>query len=162
MSALQTTDLTAQFRDAMATVCTPVAVVTAMDGERPHGTTVSAFASLSMTPPSLLVSLDQGSELLSLILETGIFGVNVLGSVQSALAAQFARKGKDKFLDVAWQVDRGVPRIAGVPHWVAAEVMDTITVADHTIVFGRAIAVESLTVPPLTYHGRVFGTHAAL
>lgn len=156
------TDLTAQFRDAMATVCTPVAVVTAMDGDRPHGTTVSAFASLSMSPPSLLVSLDQGSELLSLILGSGTFGINVLGSMQSALAAQFARKGKDKFLDVAWQIDRGVPRIAGVPHWVAAEVMDTATVADHTIVFGRALAVESEMVPPLTYHDRVFGTHAAL
>ncbi|WP_040800599.1 flavin reductase family protein [Nocardia higoensis] len=162
MSDQLSADLTAQFRDAMATVCTPVAVVTAMDGDRPHGTTVSAFASLSMSPPSLLVSLDQGSELLSLILRSGTFGVNVLGSVQSALAAQFARKGKDKFLDVAWQVDRGVPRIAGVPHWVAAEVMDTATVADHTIVFGRALAVESEIVPPLTYHDRVFGTHAAL
>jgi len=162
MSDQQSTDITVRFRDAMATVCTPVAVVTAMDGERPHGTTVSAFASLSMSPPSLLVSLDQGSELLSLILGSGAFGINVLGSAQSALAAQFARKGKDKFLDVAWRIDRSVPRIAGVPHWVAAEVMDTATVADHTIVFGRALAVESEIVPPLTYHDRVFGTHAAL
>lgn len=49
------TDTTAtQLKDVMAGVCTPVAVVTAMDGARPHGTTVSAFASLSMTPPMVL------------------------------------------------------------------------------------------------------------
>ena len=97
MAAQQDGDLIARFRDAMATVCTPVAVVTAMDGHRPHGTTVSAFASLSMTPPSLLVSLDRGSELLGLVLGSGFFGMNVLGSSQSGLAGKFARKGADKF-----------------------------------------------------------------
>ncbi|MEU5637903.1 flavin reductase [Streptomyces rishiriensis] len=49
------------FRDALATVASPVAVVTAMDGPCPHGTTVSAFASLSLTPPMVLVSLDNRS-----------------------------------------------------------------------------------------------------
>lgn len=56
MPAQQLDELATRFRDAMAAVCTPVAVVTAMDGDRPHGTTVSAFASLSMSPPSVLVS----------------------------------------------------------------------------------------------------------
>lgn len=69
---------------------------TAMDGTRPHGITVSDLASLSMAPPSLLVSLDQGSDLLALIRETGLFGVNILGSDQSSLASCFARKGRDK------------------------------------------------------------------
>ena len=155
-------ELATRFCDAMAAVCTPVAVVTAMDGERPHGTTVSAFASLSMSPPSVLVSLDRGSDLLALALESGRFGMNVLGSGQSKLAAQFARKGPDKFQDVPWRVDAGVPRIADVPHWIAADVMETLEVADHTVLFGRVVDIASETIPPLTYHGRVFGTHAAI
>ncbi|MBC2637664.1 MULTISPECIES: flavin reductase family protein [unclassified Rhodococcus (in: high G+C Gram-positive bacteria)] len=162
MAAQQLDELTTRFRDAMAAVCTPVAVVTAMDGERPHGTTVSAFSSLSMSPPSFLVSLDRGSELLGLILESEAFGINVLGSEHSALAARFARKGKNKFEGVDWQSELGIPRIGGAAHWVAAEVMQTATVADHTVVFGRVLAVRSETIPPLTYHDRVFGTHAAL
>jgi len=162
MAEHQLDELTSRFRDAMATVCTPVAVVTAMDGQRPHGTTVSAFASLSMSPPSFLVSLDRGSELLGLVLASGAFGMNVLGSEQSALAAQFARKGADKFDGVTWRVDAGVPRIAQVPHWMAAEVMATTEVADHIVVFGRVIDVVSETIAPLTYHARSFGTHAAL
>lgn len=162
MPEQQLDELTMRFRDAMAAVCTPVAVVTAMDGERPHGTTVSAFASLSMSPPSVLVSLDRGSDLLGLVLASGSFGMNVLGSSQSALAAQFARKGPDKFQDVSWRVDGGVPRIADVPHWIAAEVMETLVVADRTVVFGRVVGIVSETIPPLTYHGRVFGTHTAL
>lgn len=69
-------------RDAMAAVASPVAVVTAMDGRRLHGTTVSAFASVSLTPPMVLVSLDNQSQLLAIIRRTGRFGLNVLGSHQ--------------------------------------------------------------------------------
>jgi flavin reductase (DIM6/NTAB) family NADH-FMN oxidoreductase RutF len=39
--------------------------------------------------------------------------------------------------------------------------METLEVADHTVVFGRVVDVVSETIPPLTYHGRVFGTHTA-
>jgi flavin reductase (DIM6/NTAB) family NADH-FMN oxidoreductase RutF len=34
------------FREVMAGVATPVAVVTTLTGDGPHGTTVSSFASL--------------------------------------------------------------------------------------------------------------------
>ena len=51
---------------------------------------MSAFASLSLTPPMVLVALDRGSDLLALVRTSGRFGVNVLGSTQSALALTFA------------------------------------------------------------------------
>lgn len=155
-------ELAVQFRDAMAAVCTPVSVVTAMDGDRPHGTTVSAFASLSMSPPSVLASLDQSSDLLPLILSSGSFGMNVLASHQAALAGRFARKGQDKFLGADWTLDHGVPRLAEVAHWIAAEVLETVTIADRIVVFGRVASLSSAAVAPLTYHDRSFGTHAAL
>lgn len=85
--------LTAAFREVMSGVATPVSVVTAMDDGRPHGTTVSAFSSLSMQPPMVLVALDRRSELLGLITSSLRFGINVLGGGQSALALAFARKG---------------------------------------------------------------------
>ena len=53
-------ELQAHFREVMAGVATPVSVVTAISDGRPHGTTVSAFASLSMDPPMVLVALDRG------------------------------------------------------------------------------------------------------
>lgn len=48
-----------RFRDAMATVCTTVSVVTALDSDEPFGTTVSAFTSLSLQPLMVLVALDR-------------------------------------------------------------------------------------------------------
>lgn len=159
---LATQELSVQFRDAMAAVCTPVSVITAMDGDRPHGTTVSAFASLSMSPPSVLVSLDQNSDLLPLILASGRFGMNVLASHQAPLAGRFARKGQDKFAGADWVLDQDVPRLAEVAHWIAAEVLDTVTIADRIVVFGRVAVLASAAVAPLTYHDRSFGTHTAL
>src|SRR5215475_4202167 len=99
------------FREAMAQVCTPVTVVTALSPDGAHGTTVSAFTSLSMDPPMVLVSLDRKSDLLALVSRTRRFGVNVLGSDQSAHAAAFARKGIGKGAGFEWDLRPGVPRI---------------------------------------------------
>jgi flavin reductase (DIM6/NTAB) family NADH-FMN oxidoreductase RutF len=162
MAVAEVDPLAGAFRDAMASVCTPVAVITAMDGARPHGTTVSAFASLSMTPPSLLVSLDRGSDLLALVRETGLFGVNILGSGQSGLASCFARKGRDKFADVDWSLADGIPRLTGAPGWFACGVAQLVEAADHVVVIGAVRSVESRDGAPLTYHARRFGTHQAL
>src|ERR1700749_4320016 len=84
------------FRDTLARVPTPVTVVTSHIDRRPHGTTVIAFSSLSLDPPMILVSLDQNSDLLKVIQESGHFGVNVLAAGQLGLATQFAKKGADK------------------------------------------------------------------
>jgi flavin reductase (DIM6/NTAB) family NADH-FMN oxidoreductase RutF len=77
---------------------------------------VSAFASLSMKPPMVLVALDRASNLLALVRESRRFGVNVLGSAQSALALTFAKKGGvGKFQGVHWELDHGLPRLPRTP-----------------------------------------------
>lgn len=149
----------ATFRAVMASVAAPVTVVTVMAGQRPHGSTVSAFTSLSLHPPMVLVSLDRASDLLAHIRASGEFGVNVLGAGQAALARAFARKGDDKFDGVDWAAEAGVPRLPGSAGWLACAVERLIPGGDHEVVLGRVIAAEHADVPPLTYHQRSFGTH---
>lgn len=153
----------ASFREVMASVATPVSVITALCDGLPHGTTVSAFASLSMDPPMVLVSLDRCSDLLARVQRTRRFGVNVLGAGQADVALAFARKGgAGKFDGIAWQTDSGLPRLPGAPGWLACDVSALVDGGDHVIALGTVVAAECLDVPPLTYHGRVFGTHSAL
>ena len=152
-----------RFREVMAGVCTPVAVVTSFEGEDPYGTTVSAFASLSMDPPMVLVSLGESSGLLATIRRSDRFGLNVLGSAQAALAGAFARKGgTDKFIGVPWEEAQGVPRIPEAPGFLACEVSDLVIGGDHIIVLGTVVAAEYAAGAPLTYHARTFGTYAQL
>jgi flavin reductase (DIM6/NTAB) family NADH-FMN oxidoreductase RutF len=156
------TDLQATFRDVMADVATPVCVVTALFEDGPHGTTVSAFASLSMNPPMVLVSLHRTSGLLAVIRLTMRFGVNILGSEHAHWARTFARKGGTaKFGTITWTLDSGVPRLPGTG-WLACRVADLIDGGDHVLILGDVAAAQAAGGPPLTYHGRAFGTHAAL
>ncbi len=152
------------FRDVMASVASPVAVVTALDGSRPHGTTVSAFASLSLTPPMVLVSLDERSRLLAVVRRSGRFGLNVLGAHQADLASVFACSGPDKFDGVDWSPSGGLPRLPDTAAWVAAEVADCVDAGDHTVVLAHVTAAEpgEGSLKPLTYHRRTFGTHTPL
>ncbi len=153
--------LQAAFREVMAGVATPVCVVTALTGGTPYGTTVSAFASLSMEPPMVLVALDRGSALLAAIRDSRRFGVNVLGAGHSALALAFARKGgASKFDGVLWETDAGLPRLPEAPGWLACDLADLVEGGDHLVALGLVVAAATVEGPPLTYHSRVFGTHA--
>jgi flavin reductase (DIM6/NTAB) family NADH-FMN oxidoreductase RutF len=147
----------------MAGVCAPVAVITALQSGLPYGTTVSAFVSLSMTPPMLLVSLDRGSGLLKVVVAVGRFGVNILGSDQSDLATNFAIKGgTEKFTGIDWHADAGVPRLYGTGGFLACRVAQIVDGGDHAVLLGDVLAADSADCAPLTYHRRCFGTHAAL
>ncbi|MGW5518868.1 flavin reductase family protein [Nocardia africana] len=148
------------FRDAMAHMCSPVTVVTAMAGERPHGTTVSAVMSLSMQPCLITVALAKSSDCLGHIIRTNRFGINVLASGQDEVALRLAGKGSAKFDGLAWRESAGVPRLDGAAVWVACEAPEFVDGGDHTIIVGRVCEVETSTdAAPLTYHRRRFGTH---
>ncbi|MBL1101508.1 flavin reductase family protein [Streptomyces sp. 205] len=147
----------------MAAVCAPVTVITARRNGLPYGTTVSAFASLSLAPPMVVVALDRGSQLLQVIHETGEFGVNVLGREQAGLAANFARKGgSGKFAGVAWRPDSGLPRLPDAGAFVSCRVAQVIEGGDHLLVLADVVAADSTDRAPLTYHRRTFGTHTVL
>ncbi len=155
-------DIKSAFRQAMSAVCTPVSVVTSYIDGLPYGTTVSAFSSLSMDPPMILVSLDRASLLLETLQLGSEFGLNVLAETQSAVALRFATKaGTGKFAELDWFLHGGVPRLPEVGVFVACRVADLVPGGDHVIVLGDVLTVDSAESAPLTYHSRKFGTHAA-
>ncbi|MEN3304587.1 MAG: hypothetical protein V7603_789 [Micromonosporaceae bacterium] len=151
------------FREAMARVCVPVAVVTAVSAVgRPHGTTVSAFSSLSLDPPMVLVCLDRRSDLLALLHPGRPFGVNVLLRSQSEVARRFARKGHAKFAGTPWTCPAGVPRLTGAGAFLACRTERLVDGGDHVIVLGTVTTANAVAAAPLTYHDRGFGTHLPL
>lgn len=161
--SLTTVDLSSTFRDAMAHVCTPVSVITTMDGDRPHGTTVSAVMSLSVDPLLIAVALADTSAGLRHIRGATSFGVNILDAAQEDVALRFATKANDKFDTVDWSIAAGVPRISGAAVWIACTLADVVQGGDHAVLFGSVVDVERSTdAAPLTYHRRQFGTHVPL
>ncbi|AIO34523.1 flavin reductase [Burkholderia pseudomultivorans] len=80
----------AQFRNAMASLGAPVNVITT-DG--PHGRcgiTASAVCSVTDTPPTMLVCINQSSYVHDVLLSNGRACINVLGAHAQELARVFA------------------------------------------------------------------------
>ncbi len=159
MSETVVDHLVESFKESMSRVSSSVAVVTTT-ADRPHGTTVSAFMSLSVSPPMVVVSLDRTSELLALIRTTGRLGINVLSHDQIEIARNFARKGTDKFEAVPWMLDHGMPRLERIASWLRCSAAQLVDGGDHVLVFAAVEAAEVDDLRPLTYHARSFGTHA--
>ncbi|GAB7007837.1 flavin reductase family protein [Nocardioides sp. AN3] len=148
-----------QFRAAMRHVASPVAVVTTYAGDQPHGTTVSAFMSLSMQPPILLVSLDNRSSLLPLITVGSPVGINILASGQTDLATLFATRGAERFAATPWSLRDGAPALDDTHAWVSTRVGSLVPAGDHTLLLCDVIGAAHDTREPLVYHQRAYGTH---
>ncbi|OEJ93679.1 flavin reductase family protein [Streptomyces thermolilacinus] len=151
-----------EFKDFMAEVCTPVAVVTAMADGRPHGTTVGSLASLSLRPPMVTIALDHRSALLSSVRRAGRFGVNLLGAGQAGLARTFAAPVPDRFAEAAWYPDEGLPRLREAPGWLVCVPQRLIPGGDHVLLLSLVTRVGGTrAAAPLVYGRRTFGTHSA-
>jgi flavin reductase (DIM6/NTAB) family NADH-FMN oxidoreductase RutF len=148
------------FRDLMAGVCAPVAIVTTADHDGAHGATVSSLASVSLKPPLVSIALDCNSALLERILGSRRFGVNVLGRAQDDLALVFARRGVDRFSGACWSMQDGLPRVEGAVGWAVCDLHQSVEAGDHLLLIGLVRNAASSPQPPLIYGHRTFGTHS--
>jgi flavin reductase (DIM6/NTAB) family NADH-FMN oxidoreductase RutF len=113
-----------------------IAVVTGAAAEAdPVGCTVNAFISVSLRPPTLLVSLAKGSRTLAAIARHGRFCVNVLAAGQRGLVARFSGPG-DRFAGVAFHWEHEVPVLDGVAAAAVCAVTRIVPAADHAMVLG--------------------------
>ena len=117
---------------------------------------MSAFCSLSVDPPLMLVALDRDSDLLDLLRKTGRFGVNLLSADQQEVGLTCAKKGVDKLKAVSWDDEDGLPRIKGAAAWLECDVQQLLPGGDHVIVVGLVTACDTAEREPLIYHRRRF------
>lgn len=142
------------FKAALSRWASGVAIVTARAGDRVHGMTVSAFASVSLEPPLVLVCADKSSNTLGLIEEGGCFAANVLGRGQEALSNRFASKEDEerRFEGVAWEEgSTGAPLLPGAVASIDCRVVASHDAGDHVIYVGRVEHVATRDLEPLLF-----------
>ncbi len=152
----------AEFAEAMSALASGVVLVTSRLGDRPWGTTVTAFASVSADPPTVLVSLDSEGTSARAIAAAGSFGVSILAADQRALARYASAPGATKFLESFAEAGEEAgtsPVVAGALAHLECKVVGAVQVADHTVFFGRVSAARaSSDGAPLLYHRRAYRT----
>jgi flavin reductase (DIM6/NTAB) family NADH-FMN oxidoreductase RutF len=135
-----------QFLSVMRRLAGGVAIVTAGRGHDISGMTVTSLTSLSADPPRLMVSISRQASSFALIQQHRLFGVNILGSDQQALAARFSNgrlKGNQRFEGTAWQASpSGTPLLENSLATVECQVEEIIERHSHGIIVGRLLSME--------------------
>jgi len=151
-------DLGTLFRDAMAGLCSGVAVVTARRADgRPCGLVATSVSSFSAEPPSVLVSVAHRSRCHGALIESTHFGVHLLSAGQTSLANEFAGLGDDKFAGFGWGWDEDVPALAGVLAYLRCRRSALFELYDHSILIGDVVGGARSQKEPLVYMERSMG-----
>ncbi len=146
------------FRDALRHFPAGVTLVTVKAGDERHGLTVSAFVSVSPTPPLISVIIDhkgRGHELFEQ--SNAVFAVNILREGQEELSNHFARSKEDRFSLGSWTTAvTGAPVLADALAWLDCTVYSRHTAGSHTIYIGEVQASKVIEpdAKPLIYWNR--------
>ena len=155
---MTTLDL-ALFRSALSRFAAGVTVVTARDGDGgDHGMTVSAFSSLSLEPPLVLVCLDETATLLPHLRAATGFGVSILGAAQGDLSRRFADQAADRFDGVAFtRASSGAALLDGAVAHLECRRLAMHPGGDHVIIVGEVLSARTFAGEPLIYFHRDYG-----
>jgi flavin reductase len=144
----------AEFRAVMRHFPTGVTVVTSLREGEPRGLTVSAFASVSVDPPLVLICINREARSYLYISSSKVFCVNILAGDQRHLAERFAGRIRERqFEGVEYGVDvTGAPVLAGIVGHLDCEVAEEHHAGSHSIFIGRVVSAKSRTGSPLGYY----------
>jgi flavin reductase (DIM6/NTAB) family NADH-FMN oxidoreductase RutF len=146
------------FRDAAARFASGVTVAAAAHENLHHAITATAFASLSLEPPLVLLALDRAGQLIGLVRSSGHVGLSVLSAEQEAIGRQASRQGRNLQAGVdeapTTVALTGAPLLIGALAWFDCEVESISEHGDHAIIVGRVVAAASHDGEPLLYFAR--------
>jgi flavin reductase (DIM6/NTAB) family NADH-FMN oxidoreductase RutF len=150
------------FRDVMSQFASGVTVVTTMCDGVPHGLTVSAFSSVSLSPPRVLICLGNDTDSKPLIDRSGNFAVHILGRDHVELGPRFAKMIpglEDPFIGMTYRSEiTGSPILTECIAWLDCRVDTAVGIGDHTLYVGDVLAAASSAAngEPVLYFRRAW------
>jgi flavin reductase (DIM6/NTAB) family NADH-FMN oxidoreductase RutF len=148
-----------QFKATLSQWASGITVVTTLHPTANlHAITVSAFSSISLEPPLIMVAIAQKAEAHDLIAQAKVFGVMILNSQQpeiSQQAAGFTGKEGHQLPGSGYGPKiTGAPILADCLAWLDCTVYAAYPVGDHTIYVGQVMATGTQPGQPLLWYDR--------
>ncbi|MEU2677203.1 flavin reductase family protein [Streptomyces sp. NPDC007107] len=155
-----------EFRAALSRLAAGVVLITAQepplddDGRGEDvGMTATAFMSVSLDPPLVMVSVRNDSRMDDLLAEQPRWAVSVLAESQRQVAGRFSMKGRisDRLLFADLPCVRGEATgaflVEGALATLECETEQRVRAGDHTLVIGRVLtaSLPNTEGEPLTY-----------
>ena len=148
------------FRDGMSLLTTAVNVITTEGSAGTHGFTASAVCSVTDTPPTLLVCMNQTSRSHAHFIENKTLSVNVLGAQHESISNSFASKmSSQERLDYgSWSpLKTGAPVLEDALVSFDCEIEDIQQVGTHSVFMCRVVAIrQSEQEESLVYFNRAY------
>ena len=134
---------------------TGVTVITALDAyDEPVGMTANSFASVSLSPPLILWSVDLAGDSHDVYTTATHFCVHLLAEDQQELANRFANREKDRFAGIDWTKGKfGSPLLPNYLCRIQCQREKVLDGGDHSIILGRVHSIETTDEQkPLVFH----------
>ncbi|MES2523602.1 MAG: flavin reductase family protein [Gemmatimonadota bacterium] len=142
------------FRSVLGRFSSGITIITTHDETgRDHGMTVSAFSSLSLDPPLVLVAIANDATMAPVMSAAESFAVNILSESQEALSRRFSGKLDDRFAGVG--VTHGAMGDALLDDVLASlqcRIVARHPAGDHVIVVGEVEDGVAHEGRPLLYY----------
>jgi flavin reductase (DIM6/NTAB) family NADH-FMN oxidoreductase RutF len=142
------------YRAVLGRFASGVTVVTARDEQgHDHGMTVSAFSSVSLSPPLIMICIGHDASLRPVIDLAKHFGVSILSASQEALSRRFATVG-NRFEGIGFERGElgGVALLEGALAFLECRIVARHPCGDHTIVVGEVENAGNRDDRPLLYY----------
>jgi flavin reductase (DIM6/NTAB) family NADH-FMN oxidoreductase RutF len=144
-----------EFRSVLGRFASGVTVVTVADKRgRDYGITVTAFSSLSLDPPLVLVCVGHDASILPALADASHFVVNVLAAHQEAIARRFSvPEAEQRFEGLGFtRGQNGAALLEDVLASIECRVVQSMAGGDHTIFVGEVEAASVRQDTPLLYY----------
>ncbi|MBX7170326.1 MAG: flavin reductase family protein [Pyrinomonadaceae bacterium] len=146
-----------EFRASLGRFASGVTVITTKDSNAHlHGLTVSAFCSVSMNPPLILICIQKTTGSHHAFEQAKCFVVNILEESQQDVSNHFASHLDDKFTGQNYHLsEHGLPILDNCLVNLECNLKNSYDGGDHTIFVGEIENAKFSDGKPLTYfHGK--------
>jgi flavin reductase ActVB len=118
-----------------------------------EGMTVSAFCSVSLDPPLVLICIERTASAYSALTTAPGFVVNILSASQEQIARRFSIVDIDRFEGVGYSRSRnGLAVLDDVLGVIECATFARHEAGDHTIIVGEVEAARAQNGTPLLYY----------
>lgn len=143
------------FRSVLGRFASGITVVTSVDASGDDcGMTVSAFCSVSLAPPLILVCVDHVASMHDMLVRASHFAVNILAAHQEPMSRRFSGPDEHKRFDGVGYA-RGLTGVALLDDALAHIECRRIAqhdAGDHTIIIGEVETAAAHSHRPLLYY----------
>ena len=149
-----------EFRSLLGRFASGVTILTARDGGKDHGMTVSAFCSASLEPPLVLACVDRSADMYAILSRASHFGISILAGGQEALSRRFAELPAGRFDGIGFtRGETGVVLLDDAIAHLECRRLERYDAGDHGVFLGEVERGAAFDARPLLYYR---GGYAAL